>query len=46
MKLFFRYKTTKHSLRRIKYKVVDPRDPANKKSVSMEEKKLAKRDKF
>ena len=41
------------SLRRIQYRVVlnneighNPRDPANKKSVSMEEKRLAKKDKF
>ena len=41
------------SLRRIQYRVVvyneigpNPRDPTNKNSVSMEEKRLAKRDKF
>ena len=44
---------TKRSLRRIQYRVVvyneighNPRDPANKKGVFMEEKRLAKRDKF
>ena len=44
---------TKCSLRRIQYRAVvyneighNPRDPANKKGVSMEEKRLAKRDKF
>ena len=44
---------TKRSLRRIQYRVVvyneighNPRDPANKKSVLMEEKRLAKREKF
>ena len=43
----------KRSLRQIQYRVVvhneighNPRYPANKKSVCMEEKRLAKRDKF